>query len=113
MFAVRSATRANLPRTYAFSLVNDPPPNTPTASRPDASVNALERLCDTIECNIPGRFDEATVGRPDERRRQPVGMSEWRTRRPAFHAEAAFVDRKPGVADELDACRVPPTCIPH
>ena len=33
---MRSATRANLPSRYAFSLVKPPPPNTPTASRPCA-----------------------------------------------------------------------------
>ena len=34
MFAVRKATRANLPRRYTFSFVKLPPPKTPNASRP-------------------------------------------------------------------------------
>lgn len=34
MLDVPSATRANLPSRYDFSLVRDPPPNTPTESAP-------------------------------------------------------------------------------
>src|ERR687890_680393 len=36
MNRVPSATRANLPSMYAFSLVSAPPPKTPTASAPDS-----------------------------------------------------------------------------
>src|ERR687895_19102 len=41
--AGRSATRANLPKAYAFSLVSPPPPKQPTASAPySAWVRVIE-----------------------------------------------------------------------
>src|SRR5215470_5717884 len=68
MLDVPSATRANLPRRYAFSFVSAPPPKTPTASCPCRAWISLKR------CAIKSRASSQLEGssRPPELRTSGV-----------------------------------------
>ena len=93
MFAVRKATRANLPIRYAFSFVIEAPPSMAKASRPYCDLNFADGLDGAIQRFIPCGFAK-TVVRADQRREQPVGMFVLQVALDALGAEHAAIDRE-------------------
>ena len=91
----RSATRANLPSRYAFSLVSPPPPKTPTAS---AAVRRPARAAiagdDPVQRLVPADRAQLTVpGRGPAGWSAASGWSSSSARGPALLAQAAAVGR--------------------
>ena len=73
MFAVPSATRANLPSRYAFSFVSAPEPNTPIASGAVLALGSRGIASATrSSAVVPARRATARRAVADERRGQPV-----------------------------------------
>ncbi len=97
--AERSATRANLPSGYAFSLVSPPPPNAADAVRPVRGLAAPDGVGDDpVERLVPGGFAQRAgpvAGfLADQRGEQPVGVVEQLGRGPALGAQPAAVGRE-------------------
>ena len=100
MLEVRRTTRANLPSRYTFSLVSEPPPKTPIASRPYfRCTTRMPEVIVSSACVPVGRHQLA--GRiAHQRRDQAFGMRQRLACREALHAEGAGVDGKVRIAGD-------------
>jgi hypothetical protein len=83
MFGVRSATRANLPSWYAFSLVSPPPPKTAAASRPYARW--IRRISVAIRSSAASQETGSNGASRRVRIRGTVSRSGVSSRSPAVH----------------------------
>ena len=113
MFAVWSATLANLPSRYAFSFVNEPPPKTATASRPCRSWTSLKA------CAMRSSAASQLAGTSAPSGPRTSGVSSRSGCASVSAADHPFMQRPPRFTGNFTlpttdgASRVPVRCIPH